>query len=163
MAEKGGASWVTPTLTFRPHFLIFSPKLGEGLGKGFSAQRFAFHLGSVRLQPASCRHRSLGWLEVSALVGPSATYGSLHAGSGRARSGSLPTALDGPPVPRWFLSSGPCCGLRAAGRLSPAAPPQGAEGRTRPRLSRVGPHPLLLCFQFLDFAVTRQRVLLQRA
>lgn len=172
MAEKGGASWVTPALTFRPHFLIFSPKLGEGLGKGFSAQRFAFHLGSVRLQPASCRHRSLGWLEVSALVGPSATYGSLHAGPGRARETppvesrswhALCPALVGPPVPRWFLSSGPCCGLRDAGRLLPAAPPQGAEGRTRPRLSREGPHPLLLCFQFLDFAVTRQCVLLQRA
>lgn len=134
MAEKGGASWVTPALTFRPHFLIFSPKLGEGFGKGFSAQRFAFHLGSVRLQPASCRHRSLGWLEVSALVGPSATYGSLHAGPGRARE-TPPVesrswhALCPPPSSAPRFHAGSCPLALAAGSGLPA-------GCRLPRLHR---------------------------
>lgn len=69
-----------------PHSLsYFSLKLGEGLRKGFSAKHFAFHLGSVRLQPASCRHQSLGWLEVLALAGQSATCARPHAGLGLAR------------------------------------------------------------------------------
>lgn len=51
--HPGGAEAWREGLCFlaytRPHFLILSPKLGESLRNSFSAQHFAFHLGSVRL------------------------------------------------------------------------------------------------------------------
>ena len=147
----------------------FSPKLGAGLRKGFPAKHFAFHLGPVRLHPASCCHQSLGWLEVLALAGRSTRP---HAGPGLARetplvewllARALPTALDSPPAPRWFLSSGPCCRFRAEGWLSPWCPPRlcrDLRARSSHASPERGPFPLFSVFNFWTFLLTGQRVLL---
>lgn len=156
----------------RPSLSFFRQNEESGLRNSFSAQHFAFHLGSVRLQPASCHHRSLGWLEVSALLGPSATCGRRHVpGHGCARkcppvesrllARALPAALEapGPTLASvlWPLLPAQGCwlgcrpprrpGLLAGCRLSLHR----EGGPALPRLSREGPHPLLLCLQFLDF------------
>ena len=161
----GRGGWALPVYT-RTHS-YFSPKLGEGLRKGFSAKHFAFHLGSVRLQLASCCHQSLGWLEVLALAGRSTRP---HAGPGLARETpsvewllvhALPTALNSPPAPCWFLSSGPCCQFRAEGWLSPWCPPRlrrDLRARSSHASPERGPFPLFLCLQFLDLSVTGQLV-----
>lgn len=87
--------------------------------------------------------------------------GKHHLGSGSWRA--LPTTLDSPPAPRWFLSSGPCCWFRAEGRLSPWCPPRlrrDLRARSSHASPERGPFPLFLCLQFLDISVTGQRVLL---
>ena len=139
-----------------PSLSYFFTKTRRGLREGFFCPALCFSFGVCETpacllpSPVTRLARGLGLGRTVRHLWqtshwPRACQGNTTCGE-PLLARSLPTALDRPPVPRWFLSSGPCCRLRAAGRLSPAAPPQGAEGRARPRLSREGPHPLLLCF-----------------